>query len=212
MAYTPLQTAADMPQDVRAIITDYVDAVLADVHDMLRHPIPMADLHSGYNISAAIVLLSLVGGVSRVLYDPTRHKKAGKAFKGCLEEFFPWDEEPAHPNVLKGAAAASVLWDEYRNPLEHELALPPDKKTPAQRIAVAKESGMAEDRIESLENLGRRPPLLPTVETHDFGTSIFVGGLYWGIRRMIIGLTYKTDMMRMTLDEFRRRGVPAAWR
>ena len=65
---------------------------------MLRQPIPQAELHAGSDMSASIILLSTVGGISRVFYDPKRYYYSGRAWINCLIDYFPLNQELTAPS------------------------------------------------------------------------------------------------------------------
>ena len=86
-----------LPANVQAFIRYQLELQLVDVHVMLRLPIKeYPGLLGGFNLSATQVLLSVVSGVSVVVYDPsalTSRGDRGKLFKNFLIDHYPWSQE-----------------------------------------------------------------------------------------------------------------------
>ena len=188
MAYQPFQLPPNTPEQVSRFIGERLEPHLIDVHTMLRLPIGTDDgLRGGCNFSAAQILFAVIGGVSATLYepkDPGDRDESGKLFKQVLDMHFPWDSEPN--GAITGMAAASILYDLYRNPLVHGLGLKPDHR--GLKLKVAK-GPLSETEIEELEQSLVRPPSWgPTLREEGAKKVLLVKGLYWGVRQMVCKL------------------------
>src|SRR5712664_3662642 len=128
MGWHPTHLPVGVPKHFDLFVRTQVDTHLHDVHCMLRLPIHALELHSNQNFSATQVLLSVVAGLSTVLYSGGLKGAEGR-FKNLVISFFPWDEEPVVAGPLEppgvpprrpsAATAANILYDELRNPLAH---------------------------------------------------------------------------------------------
>ena len=107
-----------------------MEPFLRDVHAMLRLPIEEIEgLNTGCNFPSTLTLLEVVGGVSQELYldpeeragRPRKYKNDTARFKGLLEEYFPWAEEPEDSRKIIGKDAAEVLYRAFRCALAHNL-------------------------------------------------------------------------------------------
>lgn len=200
MPYRPLAVPPDTPSDAQEFVRERVDPFLRDVHAMLglpRDDVP--GLEGGCNLSAALVLLGVVSGVSVSLYyDPdlegvNERERSGRAFKRLLETHYPWDDERALEGAICGKHAAEVLYDAFRNPLTHSLGV--DAETGHGQRKVAK-GPLPNEEVERIEASMTRPadwrgPTLRTdsrVKVDRTSTVLTVKVFYWGVRRMIWNL------------------------
>ncbi len=196
MAHIPVQRNPKISQKLSKIVFEgYIDDLISDIYHMTRQPMPELGLMAGFNVSSSIVMLSLIGGISRVLFDPKRIMQPGQAFKKCLEMWFPWEDEPG--KSISKAKAAEILWKNLRNPLEHKLGISNDKKGVAQQIIIISIPNLTDEKIHEIETLDKSPLPFPAVDKGNKGEFLmFTGGLYWGIRRMITKMTYDESLMR----------------
>lgn len=202
MAFLPIQLSADTPPQVGGLIRGAVEPFLSDVHAMLRLPTDDSLPEIGCNLAIAQVLLASISGLSAVLYSTTLG--TGAAFKGFMTDFYPWDSEPDRDNAITGAAAAEVLYDEYRNPFTHASGVPvfstgrgkPREYRPNQRrlqinrINIGPDErpdrGLLEHRINELESEPVRPWwVAPTLKLDEGKTVLCVEALYWGFRASV---------------------------
>ena len=207
MTYHPLKLPPGTPRNIEILVRERLDPLLADVHSMLRLPIDDdPGLRGGCNLTAALTLLAVANGVTAELYDEgalDKRDDAGERFKRCLTQYFPWTEEPAGPNTIRDRHAAEILYNAFRNPLDHGLGL--YQGSALGKIKVAK-GPIKEDEIERIELASLRPhewtkPTLFTDSETKAGrtkTVLTVKCLYWGVRRMIHDLVAR---------EFTGRGV-----
>lgn len=103
-----------------------VDMQLADVRDLLRLPLPDADLHAGQNFAAAAALVNFIAGASVWFYDASEDGLSNRGdrtrrYRETLERYWPWDNGEDVP----AAEGVQVLYDYTRNPLAHSFG-PPD--------------------------------------------------------------------------------------
>lgn len=197
MPYVPLQIPEGAPEALEQIVRDRIDPILRDVHAMLRLPIDdVPGLEAGCNLSAALVLLEVVSGVSAVLYaDPELEKidkrqRSGEAFKRLLLKHYPWDEEPDTAETIREKHAAEILYQAFRNPLAHSFGI--DSETAHGQRKVAK-GPLSDNEIVSIERSQDRPEEWPgpTLRTDSRSkanrtkTVLTVKLFYWGVRQMI---------------------------
>ncbi len=98
-----------------------VESPLHDVRCLMQ--LPKGRLKAGCNLSAGILLLNMIAGISVCLYDANlkefnSENKRRKRFKGLLSEYYPWENEP-----IEKEQATEILWSNARNPLTHSLGL-----------------------------------------------------------------------------------------
>lgn len=200
MAYQPLELDPSTPQKVLGLIKHIETLSFSDVHSMLRLPVTNYGITAGCNFAVTHVLMSVIGGVSTVLYKQSG--KIGERFVGVLEDYYPWDLEPE--GILPAKDAADAIYNVFRNPLTHDLGLYVQKKSKGIVVKVkrlktqsnrGRDRGLTEKQIESLEASQARPKMSATVTATSQKKVLLVEGLYWGIRRMIEGLS--TDQKRM---------------
>jgi hypothetical protein len=196
MAYTPLPIPSSTADEIRETIRQRLDPLLADVHAMMRLPLPDAGLQAGCNLSAALSLLEVVGGVSIVFYvdpalataDPRTQRK--QRFLETMAKLFPWDQEQHLAGAITGMHAAAVLYEAFRNPLAHALGVYDGPYLG--NIKVAK-GPISESEVEAIEHAAIRPGdwTTPTLYTDSdtkskrTTTVLTVKCLYWGVRQMV---------------------------
>ena len=204
MAYQPLKLDRSTPPRVRGLIQHIEALSFSDVHNMLRLPVTNYGISAGCNFAITHVLMSVVSGVSTTLYKQSG--KVGGRFVGVLEDYYPWNFEPA--GILSPKDSADVIYSVFRNPLTHDLGL--DIKQKSMGIVVrivrtktqtdsGRDRGLTEKNIESLENAQTRPGIPATVTETPQEKRLLVEGFYWGIRRMIERLS--ADRRRMSSAE-----------
>lgn len=207
MAYRPVVLSTNTPPRVRQLINEYIENLsFSDIHTMLQLPLPDYELGAGCGFAITHVLMSVIGGVSTTLYDPTRNggkDEIGKKFTRLLEDYYPWNREPS--SGLPPRGAANIIYEVFRNPLTHDLGL----NVKGRRLQVSikrlrisvngeERTGLREREIEQLER-GPRPKMSATVTRSDQGIILFVEALYWGVRRMIEKIS--VDKTRMKAAE-----------
>ena len=205
MAYIPLSLDAGTPSAVAWLIRNMMESLyLSDVHAMLRLPLPALGIGAGQNFAATQVLMCVISGASTLLYDNTL--ESGDAFKGVVEDFFPWDEEPGAKRPRK--ASAGILYDVFRNPLIHNAGLsmvrrhgvyyPVRKKYQVKvkrLLPKGSDSGHAEAWIEALERSPSLPTMGATLTTASDRKVLHLEGLYWGTRKMLEKLSANPERM-----------------
>jgi len=219
VAYLPIALPENTPPLVQSLIRGAVEPFLQDVHVMFRLPVPSASLNVGCNLSIAQILLSAISGVSAVLYSTT--ESSGSVFRDFLIHCYPWDSEPVRENSIRGADAARILYEEYRNPLTHASGTPvfavmgqnrreyiqQQHRLSIDRVAFAKHKGegLPEERINELESEPVRPPWLPVTLASDSKLrKLTVEALYWGFRCAVRNLCDDTDRMQAAVRFFEK--------
>lgn len=213
MAYQPIQPPANTPEIIRQLLRAGVDPFFADVHAMLRLPLPSAEIGAGCGFAIAHVLLATVSGLSVLLYQS--QGGSGKLFREFLEQYYPWHDEPKLQDVALGHAAAETLYDEYRNHFTHALGLAVEVKGGNRKLAPREyvikvlrkvvshspdgndNQGVREIQIEELEteNVVRPKWLVPTLIAAPHKRVLSVEALYWGVRKAIIAVCGDEDRM-----------------
>jgi hypothetical protein len=192
----------ETPDRVRDVIEGFADSLLRGARLMLiqpgsQHPYGQRDR---YGSPSATLLLTVVGGVSRVLFDPSGDYRSGEAFKLCLTKYFPWELEPTSApwndqKTLTGMEAATVLYDSFRNPMQHALGVVPNPTLRPNAFVVSRLGEPTEAEILAMDEPGIRPSFWATVERRCDATLIRANGLYWGVREMIVRLAQQRDLM-----------------
>lgn len=213
MAYTKLDLdCKEKWPRVEWFVRNSLELYLIDVHHMLRLPLKEKGIGGGCNFSAAHTLLAAVGGVSTMLYNQ-RKGPYGEPFKGVLRDFYPWDAEQGGPPADKDKdEVVNALWHEFRGVLSHFAGVPMEwDKTrgqwaPAQlgyavkikRWVKVNGNGLAESKIETLEKAKKWPftVMKRTLEISPHAKVLKVERFYWGVRRMIEGITRCDVRMR----------------
>lgn len=178
---------------LKRMFRDHLDMQIEDLRVLLR--LPTSRLPAGCNFTAAAMMFNLIAGASVCLYSANgktlkKPPPAGAHFRGILENYYPWSEEP-----VDAKAGADVIYKYSRNPLAHNLGLGPERDPD---IQIAK-SRLGPRRIEALEDSLTRPtwtaPAL-TPEGRDY--VLDVAGLYWATHRLLHAVL---------ADESQRRGA-----
>jgi len=165
---------------LKRMFQDHLDMQIQDLRVLLR--LPTSRLPAGCNFTAAAMLFNLIAGALVCLYganEKTLKKTppAGRHFRGLLEDYYPWSEEPVDPKT-----GAGVIYKYSRNPLAHNLGLGPEKDPD---IEIAK-SRLGPRRIEALEDSSMRPAwTAPALTPKGRDYVLDVAGLYWGTHRML---------------------------
>lgn len=213
MPYVGLELSPSTPVSVQRYIRHNVEALyFADVHAMLRLPLPSLGITAGQNFAMAQVLLSVISAVSTCLYKSDG--ESGPLFREAVEHYFPWNQETASGTPK---AVAGTIYDVFRNPLTHSTGVFMERNEQRRYVVVKKyavgikrctkpngKEGLDEAWIEDLERSQVRPPMLgPTLQRDADSRTLLVEGLYWCTRRMIERLSL--DAARMTsADAFLR--------
>jgi len=205
VAYQRLVLDPAAPSAVRHFVERTIeDLYFSDVHAMLRLPLPDKNIMAGQNFSLTQVLMAVIGGVSTTLYDTKG--KSGELFRGVVEEFFPWEEEPS--NDMPPKAAAGIIYNVFRNPLTHAGGLFMDLRDEQRFLEQKNYSvkimrclsenntiGHPEEWIEALERATKRPDMSPMLRIEKDKKVLLVEGLYWCVRRMIQKLSANSARM-----------------
>lgn len=215
MPYKAIQANLQQWPNVERFIRGTLEPLFFhDVHTMLRLPLREQGLTAGCNFAITHMLLASVSGISTTLFNPTPDASgaSGKLFMQCLTKFYPWDVEKGLPNKLDDLADS--LYNEFRNPLAHNLGIlrhvrerikksnsrkqrpSPSKKFEIERM---NKEGLDETTIEKLESSDEWP-FLPTfkftVEVRPDAEILKVERLYWGIRQMVRRLAKNQETMK----------------
>jgi hypothetical protein len=193
-----LQINVTTPDIVKDLIRGAVEIQFNDVRSMM--------MLSNCNFAATAILVNLISGMSTIFYD--QHGGSGARFRNMLNEFYPWELQP--PNNAPRETVIECLYDTVRNPLAHSLSVQTHevKSRPGQpkHVIVKKPSvksfgvikpGLPEDLLEQLEQSPTPPG--PTLTIHGNGrTTLYVDGLYWGVRTMLSRLTDDATRMQQS--------------
>lgn len=212
MAYAPLSLDPNTPPRVQRFVRKRVDSLLSDVHAMLRLPHDADGLQAGCSMPAAMTLLSMIGGMSRVFHFPPeldRNPWVGRDRRRFVDfvqqRLFPLD--PPTGNIGQ-AEAAEILYREFRNYLVHALAEELDLEAQTNRVVFRRaltnepkvlksKDGLSETQIAELECGVRPTDMKPTFEMRGDGTvALHIPSLYVGLRKSIERLSSDQDLMR----------------
>jgi len=209
MAYQQLLLDPRTPRAVADFIRRHVDMQFHDVHVMLRLPLPEHELDAGCNFASANWLLTLISGLSTVIYKQTGD--SGDRFKETLVNYYPWDHEPLHG--VKAQEGAHLLYELFRNPLEHALGVSTERSGSGRNTVIRLQrrnnpldlnivkGGLSEEQIENLELSPTRPNYAQATIVKSSGRKdLLVAGLYWGVRRMVYQLTSDQNVMAETAN------------
>ena len=187
MPYIALSIPDCVPLQLQQFIRRGLEPFLRDVHKLLAygdHTVP-GD-RQGLDHSTAVVLMSIVAGVSATLYAKYR-KQSGKQFEGFLTDWFPWDLLPPLGGVDEHYAAKSI-YDCFRNPFIHRLGLVERGDTPFKFS-----KGFGDDEsITGLEGMAILPAI-GIARSHAFihtqkGDVLMLDCFYWVIRKFIYSM------------------------
>lgn len=121
MSYTHLNWKTLPDSHLKKLFHD-ADMYLFDVYGMFRTLPPPDGDGGGGNFSIALVLLCIVDGLAAEVWPRrTNVPNQEKRFKRLIRDRLPWGPEGKGKWVNKGTAA-DQLYNEFRNPLVHELA------------------------------------------------------------------------------------------
>lgn len=183
------------PESVRDTVWCFVDEVFRDVHAILQLPPAVERNFPQFHYTLAAGLLAVIGGVSRLMYDPSGTLRAGPCFTCALQAAYPWDDEPQAS--LSRKEQAGILYKHFRNPLVHALGIDhiggEGRITRLFRMGLWRASEL--DRLAS-PRFERPAGWPPTVDVTERTIDIQLECLYWGVRRMIYNLSCDTDRMR----------------
>jgi hypothetical protein len=218
MAYTPLRTDA-APESIRDFVRLHVDMQLHDVHTMLRLPLKESGMEGGCNFASVSVLCAVLAGASTVFFR--QHGPDGKRFTDLLAEHYPWDSQPR--GGVEPSIAISAIYERYRNPLVHALAVSTRKagRGAARRVVVDTQEkplgvikqALTEEAVVALEQPdGPAPDWLTPVVTSNSGggVDLYPHSLYWGTRRTLESLFSDRELMQQTVTWFAPLAVARA--
>jgi hypothetical protein len=186
---------AGTPELVRQAISLFADEIFTDLHALFQVPRPLEGRTPWFHFTIALALLSVLDGISRLLYDPLdRIKQHYTRFTGALLAAYPFELEPS--SALTREEAADVLYRGLRNPFVHTLGIS-DRQGYERTIRLKR---MHPFRVEELDRIASvnspRPHWWPATITADQQkVDVHLECLYWGIRRMIYNLTYDVNRM-----------------
>jgi hypothetical protein len=188
---------------VRELLEVQVDMQFADLHSLLRLPMPDEGLDGGCNLTATTVLCNIVAGTSVLFLDSSidvfvNRNDRGPRFKRLMRDYYPWLPEDA----LRGEEGAMLLWEYTRNPLSHTLGvgkfphafpgMPGDGRAVLLSKGPLPDAGIAQLMAEE------RPMWLdhPTIEFDGRAYTVSVLALTWGVYRMLHRLFSDADQMQ----------------
>ncbi|MGB8275454.1 MAG: hypothetical protein WCF16_09340 [Alphaproteobacteria bacterium] len=174
----------------------HADMLLFDVYGMFRSLPPAGGDGGGGNFSIVLVLLCIVDGLATEAW-PGRSlaTEQGRRFKRLIRAKLPWGPEGKGKWVQKGIAA-DQLYNEFRNPLVHELGA--DKVAKSRPRAYVEpiigKWGSVPDDMKDISLIDALPkwkdgwPLFSEI-TDKHGERRFklsAAGLYWAVKRLAI--------------------------
>lgn len=200
MSYAPIELdPGTVPESIRFFVPDRVEPYLRDVRVMLEAP-SAAD-RPGFNMSIAVVLCGVIGGLSRVFYNDL--PKDGESFRAVAQRY-PMEDEPARA-FHNLQSFANELYGVYRCGLVHSLGLHMERADPrrwdspwtiadvGERYVVARSPSLPLDERQLAEldaAVGRPPWLYPILARVDSKIRLDVDALYWGVRRIVRSLSH----------------------
>lgn len=193
MSYTHLKWRPLRDSHLKEVF-EHTDMYLFDAYGMLRGLPPAGGDGGGGNFSIALVLLCIIDGLAAEVW-PGRDRETDqeKRFKRLIRCRFPWGPEGKCKWVDKGNAA-DQLYNEFRNPLVHDLA---QDKAASSRPAgyvepiIGKWGSIPNDmqdiaKIDALPRWDNAWPILSQTND-DRGNPRFklaVAGLYWAVKQL----------------------------
>jgi len=199
MTYRPLDFDREKtPPRVLDLIDNQIEMQFKDIHCMFRLPLRRPKLEAGCNFAIAQVLLAQIGGISTILYKQSTASKS--AFQRLMLTHY-WPHDP--PEGVTSKDATEILYEEFRNPLAHNLGLHVDRRYGPLRLAiddgvkhkVKKFEGLSEKEIVARESSQTRPTMSATLTVTKNKKVLLVDGLYWGVRRMVERLAADKALM-----------------
>lgn len=216
MTYTPLTLNRDfVPDCIVKLIDDRVSPLLHDVHWMLKHPYGSdSNEQPAFNLSAAHVLCTIIGGLSRFFCNETVGDKA--AFVQVLQHY-PSDERA---DALSGDEFGPELYDVYRCNLVHSLGLRTTQPSNRSRwmVDIFDETkkvtrhalSLNDEQLRDLNDVSARPSWLePTLSRRDGVVRLNVDSLYWGVRQLIVVLASDKQRQAVAAEVLGRSYVVA---
>jgi hypothetical protein len=184
-----------------------------DIRDILRLPLPRQKMTHGCNLAAASLLCGFISGISVSIHRPPKKVGSGHAFKLLLEHFFPW------PAGQQAKVGAKLIYDLFRNPLAHALAVP--RKSAGQitinrirfrsRSGKIQHTGLTSRQLGALDDLRRRPTWAhPTLAGSPGSWTLLVEGFYRDVLEMLAKLG--NDSAQLTAAENRFAAGKFIWR
>lgn len=157
------------------------------------------------------MLCAVLAGASTVFFR--QHGPDGKRFTDLLAAHYPWDSQPR--GGVEPSSAISAIYERYRNPLVHALAVSTRKsgRGPARRIVVDTQEkplgvmkhALTEEAVVALERPDAPAPawLTPVVTSNSGGgVDLYPHSLYWGTRRTLESLFSDRALMQQTVEWF----------
>jgi hypothetical protein len=191
MPYVRLRPAPATPPNLKDYIRIFVDMQFADVHAMLRLPLPIDGLDAGCNFSGASWTFALLNGTARMFVGDA-FDRSGDAFDGLLQRFYPWTEEP--PGTLTQVETVKYL-RQIRDLLAHSLGVMLKRRTERGQVVIGPvapdlpfgvtiaKTTLSEEQIEELEKASSRPAWLgPTLRLEGDTLVMLVPALYRAAR------------------------------
>lgn len=193
MSYTHLDYQILQDPRFKAVF-HHVDMYLFDAYGMFRSLPPAGGDGGGGNFIIALALLCIIDGLAAEVW-PGRdgEKDPKKRFKRLIRCRLPWGPEGAGKWVDKGNAAAQ-LYNEFRNPLVHELA--------QDKVATSRPDGYVEPiigkwgaipgdiqdiaKVDALPKWDDAWPIL-SESTDNQGKpryKLAAAGLYWAVKQL----------------------------
>ena len=152
MAYTPLQLPKGTPHLIGHQIKIAIEPQLQAVHAMLRLPIETdSGLDADCHHAAVEVLLSVISGVSVVIYKPDKLESRGdrrRCFQSLLGAHFPWEHDVENAVVKliwkwnHATESEVIIWSvkgDAAMPFSYEI----DDADGVRKLAVCLENGLA---------------------------------------------------------------------
>jgi hypothetical protein len=169
MQYNPVRLdPAKVPEDLRVLVSARIDPLLHDLHVALTYPRDGQE-HPGFNLTGLIALCAVLGGLGTVFYNDGsdnegRFKKVAKLCR----------EQDQGKDCVDERNYGCTLYDNYRNPLEHNLGLAlkadgrawvPDKLDLPSKAERALRRGLKEEELAEIESDAGWPAWLPATIT-----------------------------------------------
>ena len=204
MGYRWIKSASTKHPVIREVV-HRANIYLRDVYGMLQ----LTKRKSGgeYDFSIVLVLLCVIDGIARDIYPTRVVRNQQKRFRKLICEKMYWG--PQTNGWIDKAAAANLLYLEFRNPLVHELG--------QDRVSKARKQGFDEPvigkwgpiemrnrNIDRIDSLNRWSNNWPTIYEVPYGRGTRVklcnAALYWSVKRMVIDLVSNKASMANAED------------
>lgn len=202
MSYVPLRLPADIEPELQAFVTHRVEGYLREAHDLLGMSVPERERgQRQFHSAVSLLLLSTVGGISKILHAPGRDRDAEK-FKGVLKKWYPWDLDA--PEGITADEAGSVLYEVFRCPLVHSLGIEKNdgRKIKLGLLEFAADENAAAHIVDIVR--ARERPNKPSIVYSSEKTVLWLHSFYWGVRLMIEQMLEDECVRQCGLDELRR--------